>query len=243
MTVHLIEASARLQALQAAAVPVAEWHQTLDSLPAGPMLLVANEFLDALPIRQFVRRDGAWMERHVAAGAFVERPAADPPPAPISEADAPDGTVVERGAVAATFAATLAARLARDGGAALIVDYGPAESAAGDSLQALAAGETADPLARPGSADLTAHVDFAALADAARHAGAAVFGPLPQGVFLTRLGLFQRTDQLARTQKPARALALIEAARRLAEPNRMGRLFKAMAICQPDLPPPPGFSA
>src|SRR5581483_9037789 len=97
--------------------------------------------------------------------------------------------------------------------------------------QALRDGKPANPLADRGTADLTAHVDFAAFADAARGASAAVQGPIPQGVFLTRLGLFQRTDRLARTQKPAQALALIEAARRLAEPDRMGRLFKALAVC------------
>ena len=102
-------------------------------------------------------------------------------------------------------------------------------------------GQPADPLADPGTADLTAHVDFAAFAAAARAAGAATHGPLPQGMFLARLGLFQRTDRLARTQPPARAAALIEAARRLAEPDRMGRLFKALAVCHPALPDPPGI--
>jgi SAM-dependent MidA family methyltransferase len=98
-------------------------------------------------------------------------------------------------------------------------------------------------LSEPGSADLTAHVDFAAIAGSAREAGAAVYGPVPQGKFLAALGLFQRTDRLARGQRPARASALIEAARRLAEPDRMGRLFKAIALCHPGAPAPPGFES
>jgi NADH dehydrogenase [ubiquinone] 1 alpha subcomplex assembly factor 7 len=124
---------------------------------------------------------------------------------------------------------------------ALFLDYGPTESAAGDSLQALRDGKPADPLAEPGSADLTAHVDFAALSRAAQAAGAAVHGPLAQGLLLTRLGLFQRTDRLARGLSATKAFALIESARRLAEPDRMGRLFKALAICHPACPVPPGF--
>jgi SAM-dependent MidA family methyltransferase len=137
----------------------------------------------------------------------------------------------------------LATRLTAHPGAALILDYGPEHSAKGDSLQALRDGCPTDPLAEPGTADLTAHVDFAAVAAAAREAGAATHGPLPQGIFLARLGLFQRTGRLARTQPPARASALIEAARRLAEPDRMGRLFKALAVCHPGCPTPPGFEA
>ncbi len=134
----------------------------------------------------------------------------------------------------------LAARLARDGGAALFLDYG---GATGDTLQAIRAGRPGDPLADPGSADLTAHVDFAGIARAARATGASVHGPEPQGLFLARLGLFQRTDRLARGKPPAQAAALIEAARRLAEPDRMGRLFNVLAICHPSLPTPPGFSS
>ena len=128
-------------------------------------------------------------------------------------------------------------------GAALFLDYGPEHSTPGDSLQALRDGQPADPLTDPGTADLTAHVDFAAFAAAARAAGAATHGPVAQGLFLTRLGLFQRTDRLARTQPPIQALALIEAARRLAEPDQMGRLFKALALCSPGLPTPSGFEA
>ena len=233
LRLHLIETSRRLRAVQAARLPDATWHDRLDTVPPGPLLLLGNEFLDALPIRQFVRRNGAWLERHVAEGRFVEQPAADPP------ADqAEDGAIVQRSGPALDWARDLASRLARYGGAALFLDYG---GGTGDTLQAIREGRPGDPLADPGAADLTAHVDFAAVAEAARSGGGAVYGPEPQGLFLARLGLFQRTDRLARGQPPARAAALIEAARRLAEPDRMGRLFNALAVCHPDLPPPPGF--
>jgi SAM-dependent MidA family methyltransferase len=236
LSLHLVETSPRLRSLQAERLPGATWHAGIDDLPAGPLLLLANEFLDALPIRQFVRRGPGWAERHVEDGRFVELAC----PAPAGAA--PDGAVLERCEPARAIAAALGRRLARDGGAALLLDYGAEASAPGDSLQAIGYGRPADPLAEPGSADLTAHVDFQAFAGAARAAGAAVQGPLPQGLFLARLGLYQRTDRLARSQPPLRAAALIAAARRLAEPDRMGRLFKAMALCHPALPPLPGFT-
>jgi len=237
LRLHLIEASARLRAIQATTLPSATWHEGVESLPPGPLILVANEFLDALPIRQFVRRKAGWMERHVAGGAFVELPAVPP------GRDAATGKTVEICEPALALAVMLGARLAAQGGAALFLDYGPAESAAGDSLQALRAGRPADPLAAPGTADLTAHVDFLSIATAARAAGAAVHGPLPQGVFLTRLGLVQRSQNLARSLPPRQAAAMMAAAQRLVQPDRMGRLFKALAICHPGLPIPPGFEA
>ena len=233
--VHLVETSPRLRALQAERVADATWHDDIDTLPPGPLLLLANEFLDALPIRQFVRHAGGWTERYVVNGAFVQQPS----DGPARVAD--DGETVEINAAASAFVTRLAARIAATGGALLLIDYGPAGSAPGDSLQALRHGQAADPLADPGTADLTAHVDFEALATAARIAGAAVHGPLPQGVFLTRLGLVQRSGTLARTQLPARAAAIMEAAGRLIEPDRMGRLFKVLAVCHPGLPTPPGF--
>ena len=235
LRVHLVDISPRLRAAQAALLPEAVQHETIDALPPGPMILLANEFLDALPIRQFVRRGPVWMERYVRDGAFDEHPAA--PPA----TEAADGQVVEYGEEAERELAALSRRIVGQGGAALFLDYGPSRSAPGETLQALRDGQPADPLADPGEADLTAHVDFAALARVARQNGAAVHGPKPQGPFLAALGLFQRTDRLAQGQPPARALALVQAAQRLAEPDRMGRLFKALAVCHPDLPTPPGF--
>jgi SAM-dependent MidA family methyltransferase len=237
LRLHLVETSPSLRAVQATRLD-AIWHDSIDTLPAGPRLLLANEFLDALPIRQFVRRGDGWTERHVQAGRFVELPAIPPVP----HRAAAEGETVEVNETSNALVAALARRIVADGGAALLLDYGPARSAPGCSLQALHAGRSADPLASPGSADLTAHVDFQAIAEAAEAAGASVHGPLPQGVFLTRLGLFQRSGVLARTLPPARGTAMIEAARRLAEPDRMGMLFKALAVCHPGLPPPPGFT-
>ncbi|MBV8913748.1 MAG: SAM-dependent methyltransferase, partial [Acetobacteraceae bacterium] len=176
----------------------------------------------------------AWFERYVADGTFSEQPSPEPASA--------RGDIVERSDAAHAFVAALSARFSTTAGAALILDYGPAQSTEGETLQAIRDGAPADPLADRGSADLTAHVDFASLGRTARAHGAAVHGPVPQGIFLARLGLFQRTDRLARTQAPARAAALAAAAQRLAEPASMGRLFKAMAICHPSLPTPPGFT-
>lgn len=235
LRLHLIESSPRLRAVQAAALPEATWHDGLATVPEGPLILLANEFLDALPIRQFVRRGALVMERFVADGRFVELSA------DAAVGDVPDGAVVERNDAAGDFVAALARRLTRHGGAALLLDYGPAESAPGDSLQALREGKPADPLREAGSADLTAHVDFAALARAARKAGATVHGPVPQGMFLTRIGFMQRTGALARSQPPARAAAMMAGAQRLVEPDRMGRLFKAMAVCGAGCATPPGF--
>ena len=289
LRLHLIETSPRLRAAQARMLPDATWHDALDTIPHAPLILLGNEFLDALPIRQFVRRGLAWAERFVSDGKFVEvamstapsleglgreadqgrgegfegtmhprDPGTNPSPQPWSASrpkpargggvdlepnstPIPDGTILERNDQANILITALAGRFLTHPGAALFLDYGPAASAYGDSLQALHAGRPADPLGRPGDADLTAHVDFAALAAAAHTAGAAVHGPLPQGFFLTRLGLFQRTGALARGQPPARAAALMDAASRLAEPARMGRLFKALALCSPKAATPPGF--
>ena len=237
LRVHLVENSPRLRAIQAERLPGAFWHDTTEQIPPGPMILLANEFFDALPIRQFVCRGDDWTERFVHDGVFAEHPASSPGRA------ANDGEIVEICEPAIGIASAIGARLATQGGAALFLDYGPAESAAGDSLQALRGGEPADPLEDPGSADVTAHVDFAALARAARDAGAAAHGPIPQGKFLTRLGLVQRTAALARTQPPRQASDMMQAAQRLTELDRMGRLFKVLAVCHPALPTPPGFEA
>ncbi len=232
LRVHLVENSPRLRAIQAGKMQ-AVWHDRIEDLPPGPMILLANEFLDALPIRQFIRR-ATWCERHVAAGVFVEIPTDAPLP------DAPCGTVIERCDAALSIVAHLAQRIAKDGGAALFLDYGPAQSAPGDSLQALRDGKICDPLVEAGTADLTAHVDFQALAEAA--SGVTAHGPVPQGLFLARLGLFQRSGVLARTLQPEAASRMIASAQRLAEPDGMGRLFKVLALCNAGQPQPPGFS-
>ena len=237
LRVHLVETSPRLREAQAAKLGDAgiTWHEDIGALPEAPMILLANEFLDALPIRQFIRRGAAWYERFVADGAFLELPSDITLPG-----DVPEGAVREVNEAALGFAAWLGARLARYGGAALLIDYGPAESGFGDSLQAMRAGQPVDPLSAPGQVDITAHVDFAAFAAAARMAGVVAHGPLPQGVFLQRLGFITRAAMLARLD-PARAQAQLAAAHRLTAPEAMGRLFKALALCDSSLPIPAGF--
>ena len=265
LSVQLIETSPRLRALQAARVPGAVWHDALATVPEEPLLLVANEFLDALPIRQFVKRGQKWAERYVIEDRsrcavavetrsvegdepatrylWHERELLTPPPVPRAEGE--EGTarpiVVESSEPARNFVADLAVRLARNPGAALFLDYGSERPTAGGSLQAIADGRPANPLSPPGAADLTAHVDFTALAAIVRDIGAMVHGSIPQGLFLARLGLFQRTVRLAEGEPPMRAAALVDAAQRLAEPHRMGRLFKAMAISSPGAAVLPGF--
>jgi NADH dehydrogenase [ubiquinone] 1 alpha subcomplex assembly factor 7 len=238
--VHFIETSPRLRAEQALRVPDAAWHEGLASLPDGPTILVANEFLDALPIRQFRHEGGLWLERHVQDGAFVELPCAAPADLPDAEA-ALEG-ILEVNEAAEAFVAKLAERLTAQGGVALILDYGTPENP-GDSLQAIRARRPAEPLTHAGEADLTALVDFGAIARAAARAGAAPQGPVPQGAFLSRLGLFQRAERLARGRPPEEAAALMAGARRLAEPLQMGGLFKAMAIAASLRPDLPGFAA
>jgi SAM-dependent MidA family methyltransferase len=239
LRVHLVETSPRLRAAQAdrLGTAVRAWHDDIAAVPPGPAIVIANEFLDALPIRQFIRRGGAWMERFVVDGAFTEGRATDAPPLP---KDAPEGAVHELNEPAYEIAVALGARVAAQGGVALFIDYGPGAGGFGDSLQAVSAHGRADPLGAPGEADLSAHVDFAALAAAARSAGAAVQGPMPQGVFLARLGLFSRAAILARMD-PTHAQRHLAAAQRLAAPEHMGRLFKVICLCHPDLPPLPGF--
>ena len=235
-TVHLIETSPRLREAQRERIGEATWYDAFDLVPEGPMILLGNEFLDALPIRQFVRRGAGWTERFVDREGFVEETSDF-----VAAIDTAEGDVIERCEAAETIAAAVAARLARHKGAALFLDYGPEISSPGDSLQAIADGQPADPLGAPGDADLTAHVDFSRFGAAA--VGADVHGPVPQGLLLARLGLFQRTNQLARHQPVRRAATLMEGARRLAEPDRMGRLFKAIALVSPGAGIPPGFES
>jgi NADH dehydrogenase [ubiquinone] 1 alpha subcomplex assembly factor 7 len=236
LAVHLIENSPRLRAVQQRHLGAAVWHGSIGTLPDCPLILLGNEFLDALPIRQFVRRGAGWTERFVGPNGFVEE---------LANVDlaleTAEGGIIERCETAETIAACLARRVTGHAGAALFLDYGPEISAPGESLQAIAHGQPTDPLGPPGAADLTAHVDFARFGAAAWAAGAEVHGPVPQGLFLARLGLFQRTNQLARHQSPRGASVLMEGARRLGEPDRMGRLFKAIALVSPGTETPPGF--
>ncbi len=235
----LVETSPARAAAQRAtldgAAPRLRWATDLDALPAAPLFLVANELFDALPVRQYVKVAGAWRGRAVgldAAGALAFVAAAgtlDPALLPADAAAAPDGAVVELAPARSALMARIAARLAEHGGAALIVDYGYARPAVGDTLQALRRHAPEDPLAHPGEADLTAHVDFAALASVARSAGLAA-RLRPQGEFLLAMGLLERAGRLGAAAEPSVRDALQAAVERLAGPDQMGTLFKVLAV-------------
>ncbi|SLN48546.1 hypothetical protein PSA7680_02501 [Pseudoruegeria aquimaris] len=246
MRLHLVEASPTLREAQRKALRGhdATWHASLSEVPEGPLFLIANEFFDALPIRQFQRAvEGGWCERLVGlsdGGALAFGLARPAPVAALAhrEADTRPGDIVELCPAAAAIAGEIAARLRADGGAALIIDYGDWRSL-GDTLQALRGHAPADPLAAPGTADLTAHVDFEALAQTAR-AHADISRLTPQGVFLERLGLTARAQALAKGLAGEALTAHVAAHRRLAHPEEMGRLFKVLAVVPKGAPLPPG---
>jgi NADH dehydrogenase [ubiquinone] 1 alpha subcomplex assembly factor 7 len=252
VSVALVETSPVLETAQRTTLSDSpaplQWYAALEDIPSGPLILIANEFIDALPVRQIVRQGGAWRERTVlcaangaltfGAGAPVE-PDALPPW--LHGTDAPEGAIVETRPAASKLVETLAARAKEAPVAVLIADYGPAESGIGDTLQAVQRHRFADPLGAPGEADLTAHVDFAALKETARVAGLAAFGPMPQGAFLLKLGLASRCDRLLRDATPEQRRAILSGAARLADPRQMGALFKMLALQSGGLAPPPPF--
>jgi len=248
LRLHLVETSPVLRQAQAAALAAAApvWHESLADLPEGPLILVANEFLDALPVRQFLRRDDFWHERRVAlagdgaslAFAIDTAPAAAPP----MRHDAAPGSVCEVRPAALSLAQALGARLTAQDGVALFIDYGYFPRSCADTLQAVQHHGRHDVLADPGMADLTAHVDFAAVAAAAQAAGARVWGPRPQGGFLGALGIEARAAKLRERATPAQAEAIAGACRRLIDPAEMGTLFKALALAHPRLSAPVGFA-
>lgn len=225
------------------------WADSLDALPDGPLFMLANEFFDALPIRQFQFIEAAWHERMVALSADRTSlriglgPAvpASAVPARLREMPdlIPDGAIVETCAPGAAIAAQIGQRIATHGGAALIIDYG-GEKSAGDTFQAVQDHRIVDPLAAPGMADLTAHVDFSAVADAARLQGADASPLTPQGVFLERLGITERANILARSLTADALQNHVAAHHRLTHKDEMGSLFKCLAVFPEGAPPPPG---
>lgn len=240
--VHLVETSPVLRDAQAHRVPGAIWQDSVETLPDLPLYLVANEFFDALPIRQFQRDGAGWRERVVGlqdARLTLGLSDASPQTALTHRLDdTQDGDLVETCAPAQAIAAEIGARIAGHGGAALIIDYGDWRSL-GDTFQALKAHESVDPLASPGEADLTAHVDFEALAQAAapaRHSRLT-----PQGVFLERLGITQRAQALARGLRGDALQSHVAAHRRLTHPQEMGSVFKTLALYPEGALPPPGL--
>jgi SAM-dependent MidA family methyltransferase len=221
--VHLVETSPALRQAQASRVPDARWHDSIGELPRLPLLLVANEFLDALAVRQFA--GGAERRVTVAAGGLAfDR----------------GGEIVETSPARDEAVTALATHIASHGGVALIVDYGHARSAPGDTLQAVRGHTFAPVLADPGEQDLSAHVDFEAVANAATAAGAEVTALVRQGPWLERLGIAARAAALAKAH-PDRAEEIAHAQHRLCDPEQMGTLFKVMAIRAPEWPVPAGF--
>lgn len=247
LSVTFVEMSPVLRAEQKSRVPHARWADRLAEVPEGqPLLLVANEFFDALPARQLVKTACGWQERHVDWQGNRLVPVV-PEDAPVLDAlvpaelrAAPEGSFYEVLGGAEEIA-LIAGRLAKDGGAALLIDYGHDRHSIGDTLQAMRQHAYADPFAAPGDADLTVHVDFAQIVE---RAGSAVraSGPVGQGRFLRTLGLDIRTAVLAKANPP-RAEALVSASRRLADADQMGALFKVLALRHPEWPTPAGFDA
>ncbi len=243
---HLVEVSDSLRAEQATMLADAQptWHDCLETVPPGPVLVVANEFFDALPVRQFERIDGTWQERVVALAPSPQAlrfTTTGLVPVEVGLGCAPSGAIVERAPAREALAAALAERVAADRGATLVIDYGYEQAGPGDTLQAMRRHRRHDVLEDPGAADLTAHVDFSSLGTAARQAGASVFGPVHQRQFLRALGIDARASRLRQGASTQQATEIDAALRRLTGAHGMGALFKAMAFAHPALGAPPGF--
>ena len=248
---HLVEVSPILRIDQQRRLGTADvvWLTRMEDLPDGPLLIVANEFLDALPIRQLVRGSQHWAERMVALDAEDRLAFADGPENPLLSqlvpaalrATAPPGTIFEICPSGLALAAALGARFASCPGAALLIDYGRSETVAGASLRAVSSHRRADPLATPGTVDLSAQVDFAAIAEAARAAGAAAYGPVAQCGFFQKLGAGARVAALAAHASPKQRERLESGLYRLLDPQQMGTSFKVMTLASRGLPVPPGF--
>ena len=235
--VHFVETSPVLRKAQAERVSQATWHDDLQALPTDvPLIVVANEFFDALPIRQLIRAGNGWHERLVACQDTLFLPIAGKQvpdtiiPAPL--ADAAAGSVIETSPASVAVLADLSARITAQGGAALVIDYGYEGPAIGDTLQAMRAHAYANPFEEPGEQDLTAHVDFGTLALVAEASGARRHGPVGQGTFLTALGIDARAQALGPRVAGDRARLV----------DDMGELFRVMAIRHADWPAPAGMA-
>ncbi len=246
--IHLIERSPKLREKQREALKGAlvTWHDGVEDVPAGLAIIVANEFLDALPIRQWEKTDRGWIERAVDLASdgtfkFTLGAARDLDIPLAMSADAAPGAIFETSPAILDWTRRTAARLTEHGGAALVIDYGHTKTALGDTLQAVKAHRYHSPLSDPGEADLTAHVDFEAVATAAREMGAKVFGPTPQGAWLSRLGITVRAAQLSAGKDERKANEIRGAVQRLVAPDGMGLLFKVLAFTNPALEACEGF--
>jgi NADH dehydrogenase [ubiquinone] 1 alpha subcomplex assembly factor 7 len=243
--VPFVEGSTALKELQLAAVPEAQFHPDLANVPfEGPILLVANEFLDALPVRQLIHTAEGWREVMVTVDGerFVGVPGARPMDAALPEArrGEPEGTLIETSPAQAAILYEVAGRLVEQGGAALFIDYGHAAPRAGSTFQAVRRHKKVDPFKSPGGADLTAHVDFAMLAQVAQSRDARWLGTVTQGEWLRSLGIEGRAEALS-DYAPQHREALHAAMHRLVDADQMGELFKVMGLAAPGWPDGVGF--
>ena len=244
--VHFIETSPVFRAAQAGRVPHAEWHVDPVGVPDdGVLLVIANEFFDALPIRQLIKTDRGWRERLIASQDTLFLPVAGStgfdPIIPHHLRDAEPGSILETSPASVAIMRQLSQRLVAQGGAAIIIDYGYSGPAIGDTLQAIAGHRYANPFEEPGSRDLTAHVDLATLVEAARAEDATAYGPVEQSALLTALGIEPRAQALIDTA-PERAGVVHSERDRLIGKQAMGELFKAIAVTAPGWPVPAGFA-
>ena len=235
--IHFVETSPTLRAEQASRVPNATWHDDVEELPTDrSLLIVANEFFDALPIRQLVRGRTGWHERLVACQDTLFLPIAGKPVPesiiPPHLAAAPPGSVIETSPASVGIMRVLAARVVAQGGALLAIDYGYEGPAVGDTLQAVRGHAFTNPFEEPGERDLTAHVDFATLGLVGTASGARVSSPVEQGAFLRALGIDARAAALGPAVAPDRDRLVVA----------MGTLFKVLAMRHPDWPEPAGFA-
>lgn len=252
VSIALVETSSVLREVQRTAlydadVPIC-WQESVGALPPQPLIVIANEFVDALPVRQLVWREHRWRERCINIApqgglAFCEgAPVENESLRLAGEAlNVPDGSILEIRPGTDALVAVLAAHAQTASLAALFVDYGHVETGCGDTLQAVSKHKFADPLKAPGETDLTAHVDFAALKDEAAKHGLMAYGPMPQGQFLLKLGLEARRDHLCKTATLQQCQEILSATNRLVDPAAMGVLFKALVLTSPGLAPPPPF--
>jgi SAM-dependent MidA family methyltransferase len=253
LSVHLVEINPVLREKQKATLAGARniaWHESVDEIPDGPCVILANEYFDVLPIHQVVKQETGWHERTVeidGEGKLAFGAAADPLPRfevllPPLVRSAPVGAVFEWRPD--TEIMRIATRVRNQGGAALIIDYGHLRSDAGDTFQAIARHSFTDPLKNPGQADVTAHVDFQALLRAAEDLGARAHGPVPQGDFLRRLGIETRAVTLMAKATPEVSEDISVALKRLVGGGRggMGSMFKVLAVSDPRLTSLVGFS-
>lgn len=239
-SVHLVEMSPRLRQVQQATLAATghavQWHARIDDIPHAPTIFIANEFFDAMPVRQFQWQEGAWAERVVGLSdddtfTFGLSPVTQKP----ADVTLPEGAIVEASPTGKAVMALVGERLGRDRGAALVIDYGSDKPGIGDTLQAVRQHKYESPFASPGEADVTCHVDFTALARTASQAGLEPRPVMGQGEFLIRLGLVERANVLGRDKDVKTRNQIAGAIERLAGPKAMGTLFKVLAVASPGL--------